>query len=100
MSRSRKRTPYSGDKKNKFMKKYANRRLRRRKCLEETSYQHKSYKKDTCSYDICDYKSVGTSFQQYWKSILKNWHAWGYRFEPYPDKEQAYQEYLKYFKRK
>lgn len=99
MSRSRKRTPYSGDKKNKFMKKYANRRLRR-KTLSEMPLQHKSYKKDTCSYDICDYKTVGISFQQFWAKKLKLWHAWGYLYYPYPNKDEAYQEYLKYYKRK
>ena len=43
MSRSYKKTPRSGDKKNKFFKKYANRKYR--KLPLEDTVQHKSYKK-------------------------------------------------------
>ena len=43
MSRSYKHTPYCGDKKDKTLKKYANRRLRRRKL--EHDLQHNSYKR-------------------------------------------------------
>ena len=65
MSRSYKKTPRSGDTKDKFFKRYANRRLRRRKL--DIDLQHKSYKKDFCSYDICDYETVGTSFEEFWR---------------------------------
>ena len=62
MSRSFKHTPRCGDKKDKFYKNYANRRLRRKQLIH--NLQHKTYKKDTCSYDICDYEEVGLIFEE------------------------------------
>lgn len=98
LSRSRKHTPRSGDKKSKFFKRYANRKIR--KLPLEEFYSHKTYKKVFCSYDICDYESVGTTFEEYWKQKIKWWHIWRYKYEPYPSKAQAYKEYYKYFLKK
>jgi hypothetical protein len=44
MSRSYKHTPYAGDRKKKWAKRQANKRLRRKKLTHDL--QHKSYKKD------------------------------------------------------
>jgi hypothetical protein len=88
----------NSDRKSKFFKRYANRRLR--KLPLEESYPHKTYKKTFCSYDICDYESVGTTFEEYWRQKVKWWYAWRYRYEPYPTKAQAYKEYYKYFLKK
>lgn len=100
MSRSYKRTPRSGDRKDKFYKKYANRRLRRLP-IEEPNLNHKTYKKVSCSYNICDYESVGTSFEDYWQGLLNNWHRWrkGLGYPP-PDRDEAYKEYCHWFLRK
>ena len=99
MSRSYKKTPRSGDKKNKFLKKYANRKYR--KLPLEDTVQHKSYKKTFCSYDICDYEDVGTTFEQYYQGRIKWWRVFScYSNEPFPTREKAWQEYLKYFIRK
>ena len=99
MSRSYKHTPRSGDKKDKFFKRYANRKVRRLPIDEHP--KGNTYKKVFCQYDICDYETVGISFEQYWKRLVKSWYAWerdyGY---PYPDREKAYQEYCKWFLRK
>lgn len=99
MSRSYKKTPRSGDTKDKFFKRYANRRLRRRKL--DIDLQHKSYKKDFCSYDICDYETVGTSFEEFWRDRVKWWHKWRqYRNEPFPTREEAWKDYNRWYKRK
>lgn len=100
MSRSYKHTPYSGDTKDRFMKKYANRKLRRKKL--EHNLQYNSYKKDLCSWDICDYATVETkNFEEYYKSCIQRWHKWGrYTYEPYPNREECWKEYQKWYIRK
>lgn len=99
MSRSYKKTPRSGDTKDKFFKRYANRRLRR-KPIDDV-LQNKSYKKDFCSYDICDYEEVGTSFEQFYFHCVRSWYRWRrYNNEPFPTREEAWKEYLKWYKRK
>ena len=100
MSRSYKSTPRSGDTKDKFFKKYANRKFRRLP-LDEHPIQHKSYKKYFCSYDICDYETVGMTFEQYWEGLVASWHQWrkyyGYSF---PNRDNAYKDYCRWFLRK
>lgn len=100
MSRSYKKTPRSGDTKKKFFKNYANRVLRRDKS-EDAVLNHKSYRKRYCSYDICDYETVGETFEQHWRRELKYWHNYGkYRGEPFPDRSESLKEYNKWYKRK
>ena len=99
MSRSYKHTPRSGDTKDKFFKKYANRRVRRLP-TDEHPLKGKAYKKVFCQYDICDYETVGTSFEQYWESLVKRWYNWEWRYAEFPDREEAYQEYCRWFIRK
>ena len=100
MSRSYKRTPYVGLAKDKFFKNYANRKLRRLP-PDELPLQHSSYKKNFSSYDICDYKEIGISFQHYWESLVESWHNWRKNYGyPYPDYDKAYKEYYRWYKRK
>lgn len=99
MSRSYKHTPYSGLKKDKFFKKYANKKLRHKYMDGELKYN--AYKKDLCCYDICDYKEIGTSFNCYYKNKIKNWYRWRqYMGEPFPIKDNVKQEYNKIYRRK
>ena len=103
MSRSYKKTPYSGCPKNKFMKKYANRRLRRKKL--EHDYQHNAYKKHTESWDICDYGIVDISLQEYWERCVRSWHHWNeqvflFKKEPFPNYEEVKNIYYKLYVRK
>ena len=99
MSRSYKRTPRSGDTKDKFFKRYANRKVRRLPIDEHP--KGNTYKKIFCQYDICDYETVGTSFEQYWESLVKSWHRWKSECGlPYPNRDEAYQEYCRWFLRK
>lgn len=99
MSRSYKKTPRSGDTKDKFFKKYANRKIRRKKL--STNLQHKTYKKDFCHYYICDYELVGTSFEEFYRNRIKIWHQFRkYYNEPYPTREESLKDYYRWFKRK
>ena len=63
MSRSKKKTPRSGDEKDKFFKRYENRRLR--KLPFEHTLNHNTYKKYGECWNICDYETVGISFERY-----------------------------------
>ena len=97
MSRSYKKTPRNGDKKSKYFKKYANRVYRRDKF---NILQHGSYKKNYCSYDICDSETVGYTFEDWWNDILKNWYNWDYKYHSFPNKEKEYRIWYKWFKAK
>ena len=99
MSRSYKHTPRSGEQKDKFFKKYANRKVRRLP-IDEHPLKGTAYKKVFCQYDICDYETVGISFEQYWEHLVKRWHEWLWQSEPYPDRDEAYKEYCRWFIRK
>ena len=98
MSRSFKHTPRSGDTKDKFFKRYANRKVRRLPIDERP--KGNAYKKVFCHYDICDYETVGTSFEQYWESLVKRWYEWEWKYFEFPDRDEAYQEYCRWFLRK
>lgn len=99
MSRSYKKTPYCGLHKDKSMKRYANRKLRRKSLT--SNLQYKSYRKDLCSYRICDYYDVGTTFENYWFQVKRRWYdcyaPYGY---PYPDKDKEYQYWMSHYIRK
>ncbi len=100
MSRSYKHTPRAGQPKDRFYKKYANRKVRRLP-LDKQPKNGREYRKVFCHYDICDYETVGITFEEYWASLVKSWHRWKKEFNyPYPDREQAYQEYCRWFLRK
>lgn len=99
MSRSYKHTPRSGDAKDKYFKKYANRKVRRLP-IDEHPSKGNDYKKVFCQYEICDYETVGISFEQYWERLVKRWYEWEWRYYPYPDRDEAYREYFRWFIRK
>lgn len=97
MSRSYKKTPRCGDTKDKFYKKYANKQFRKDKF---NNLQHNAYKKQSCSWDICDYETVGLTFEEYWKQTLQLWYQFGLENEPYPSKEEEYRKWFKWYKMK
>ena len=98
MSRSYKKTPYSGDRKDKGLKRYANKRLR--KIDDIAILQGKRYRKYSETWDICDYYDI-TPFKAFYQWRLKNWYKWGVRYgEPYPSEEEAYKDWKKWYKRK
>lgn len=100
MSKSYKHTPRCGPKKSKFFKKQANRKIRHF-TSEDPLYNNNTYRKCYCKWNICDYQFVGTSFEEYWAGVLKIWHKCGRRYgHPYPDRDEVYQEYCRYYIRK
>ena len=99
MSRSYRHTPRSGQRKNKYSKKLANRKLRHLP-IDDLPLNNKSYRKYTDYYDICDYETVGMSFEKYWDHIVAGWHNYFWKWDPYPDRDQVYEEYCRYFLRK
>ena len=100
MSRSYKHTPRSGDKKDKYLKNYANRRLRRYP-INKPPLNNCTYKKYNCSWDICDYETVATSFEEYWERLIKNWYNWEqYYNRKFPDRRQAKKDYYRFYLQK
>ena len=100
MSRSYKKTPRAGDKKNKFFKKYSNHRIRHRS-VEDHDLNYGAYKKASCSWNICDFETVGITFEQYWRSVLRSWHRFGKGVGmPYPNRDEEYREYRRWYIRK
>lgn len=102
MSRSWKHTPYCGDRKNRFAKRAANKRLRAQKLVH--NLQHKQYRKLTESYGIRDYYSIEThNFALYYQKEVNRWYRWrsfGWNDEPYPDYAKCLNDYKKWYIRK
>ena len=99
MSRSFKHTPRCGDQKDKFFKKYSNHKVRRLP-MDEHPLKGNTYKKVLHDYSICDYETVGISFEQYWECLVKRWYEWNWKHSPFPDRDEVYEEYLRWFIRK
>lgn len=78
MSRSYKKV-YGSKDSNKFMKNYANRRLRG-VSLFNTPVNGSHYKMYTCQYDICDWRSIyfGSEYSVF-LDRKRNIHLWQYR---------------------
>ena len=104
MSRSRKKTPYNTDTSQKFLKKVANKRDRRLLKNPDNSLPYSSYKKAFQSWDICDYKNYGHSFEEFYKEEVALWRHWRtlpyWKNEPKPTREECWLDYLKQYLRK
>lgn len=101
MSRSYKKTPWSGDKKGKSKKRVANHKVRNwLKQHPEESLNCNSYKKVYETWDICDYGWTCT-WEEYWKSAICIWEQWEEdRGKPFPDKKEEYRRWIRYYKTK
>ena len=104
MSRSFKKTAYSGDPKDKDMKRAANRKVRRAlKQNEDLVLRNSDYKKLFESWDICDFGWI-SSWERYWIGVLRFYYwklsTFPEKYVTPPDKEKAYQEWQKQYKRK
>lgn len=105
MSRSYKKTPYSGDRQNKEDKQIANRKIRREKInYNDDDYEvlkHKAYRKKNESYDIRDYGIAYISFDEYKKGRLETWTRFSKDkgIAP-PTEEEMKKDYDKLFRRK
>ena len=101
MSRSYKKHAYCGDKKDKELKRLANHRVRQYlKRNSEVSLKPSQFKHLFESWEICDYETVGETFEQHWKFVVSSWHRWRYRYEPFPDREEEYRKWYKWYKAK
>lgn len=100
MSRSYKKTPYSGDRKNKYMKHYANKRVRRMLKNPEENLKYKSYRKVFDSYDICDYYFLEPNFELFYLAQITNWYSWRYQYEKFPDRNECYKYWIKRYRNK
>ena len=103
MSRSYKHTPYCGMKKDRELKNYANRRIRRMK-IEEDIPNYNSYKKMFPSWDICDWYFMPGSFNAYYKDEVNSYQHYQNIYPWYKKdkktKEQIHQEYNRDYIRK
>ncbi len=96
MSRSYKKVPYCGERKNREDKRNANKKVRSR--LKNPNYILKGsdYKKVFESYDICDYGWFST-WKEYWEREIRYYEKWGGKK---PDQKECYRQWLKWYKRK
>ena len=106
MSRSYKHTPYCGMKKDRFFKKYSNRKLRHNKNYEDDeNLQQSQYKKKTDAWSICDYDEIGTTnFQKYYERQLYLHEVYKQMFPHYkedpPTRKECWKEWrLTYFRK-
>ncbi len=97
MSRSYKKTHYCGDRKNKFNKNYSNRIIRR---SNGELPKGAAYKKVFPSYKICDCKSFYSSFENYYKCLVDFWNERRRQYDPFPDRKEAYRDYVRIYVRK
>ncbi len=95
MSRSFKHTPYSGDKKCKFIKRIASKRFRS-KLLRmgiDDEIPPSMYKRFFESWNICDFWDITTLRQ--WLKKRRNPHKWGISFF---DEKKEIRRWYKWYK--
>ena len=102
MSRSYKKTSYSGDHKGKEKKRIANQKVRSWfKRNLDVKISRGGFRKIQNPWDICDYYSL-CSWEDYWKEELELYEyikTKGGNIQK-PDKKQSYREWYKSFKMK
>jgi hypothetical protein len=82
MSRSYKKTPYAGQKKCKFSKKYSNKKIRKTEEQRVKIASGSSFKKVMNPWDICDFYSIETwkEFQNRLRSHYNKYHNGGCKY--------------------
>ena len=99
MSRSYKRTPWSGDVKGKDKKRQANSKVRMFLKDPENEIQNSDFKKVSESWDICDYGWT-TSWEEYWENCLKRYEKYPSLYKKPPNEKEEYRRWYKWFKMK
>ena len=97
MSRSYKKTPYTGDTKGKDKKHLANSKVRAR--LRDHDYELAdggAFKKIYEQYEICDYGWIMT-WPEYWHAQVDSYERYG---GDYPNKKQEYRKWIKWYRSK
>lgn len=100
MSKSYKHTPYYGDRKNRGLKRIANRLVRRKLKKSNVILSRGAYRKMFDSWEICDFCYIEHNFETFYTKEVSIWNDWGYKYEPYPTREEKLKEYNKYYIRK
>ena len=100
MSRSYKKTPWCGDHKGTFKKRFANKYVRTwLKRNPEIALKGGQYRKVYESWDICDYGYTCT-WKEYWESEWRHYCYWSNYYDknyPKPDKKLAYRRWKKFY---
>ena len=103
MSRSYKKNPFVTDHSQgtKYMKRLANHKVRRIVNSYDELPSKLKPKKMTESWDICDYYWIETNnFDEYYGEKVSEWLRWGYKYYPYPKREEVWKDYCKMYLRK
>ena len=93
MSRSYHKTPNAGCAINKYAKRWARRKTRH----SNDTLQHKGYRKQFDSWEIKDYKEIGTSFEAFYAYQLKLAQMFA---ETPPTRAEARKEYDRMYRHK
>lgn len=99
MSRSYKKAPYYGDKKNKETKRIANKAVRNYLKNFEHELPKRDFRKVFCSWDICDYGWL-QPWEEYWKNCLRNYKRHPEWYKRPPNKKEEYRNWYKTYKMK
>ncbi len=99
MSRSYKKTPWSGDQKSKFAKRKANAKVRRFLKNTDNELQNNSYKKIYESWDICDFYWIET-WEKYWAHCLRMYNMHPELYKTPPNEKEEYRNWYKWYKMK
>ena len=106
MSRSRKKTPAVSTGTYNGSKRRANKKVRRLLKNPDMSFDHKSFRKAYCSWDIRDYKEVAPSLEIFSEIWLDRWRRNSARFLPKnkwgtpPTRKQLWEMYQRWYLRK
>lgn len=108
MSRSYKKTPWSGDRKGKIKKRIANQTVRSwLKQHPDIKLSKGDFKKIYETWDICDY-GYKMTWEEYWESEIRHYYWFKMNFPEmktskyckYPDKKESYKQWYKWYKMK
>ena len=97
MSRSYKKHPWCCDKPAKGIKRCANSKVRSALKDPNVVLKGSAYKKVFESWDICDYFWYGYSFESYYQKEVAYWYEWRHRYYPFPNREECWKDYVKYY---
>lgn len=106
MSRSKKKTPATSTGTYNGSKRRANKRVRHLLKNPDMSFDHKSFKKVYCSWDIKDYKEVAPSFEVFSEIWLERWRRNTARLSKNkwkdnpPTRKQLWEMYQRWYLRK
>lgn len=99
MSRSYKKVPYCGDKKNKETKRIANKAVRNYLKNPKHKLSKNSFKKVFPSWDICDYGWI-KSWKKYWDDCLRTYNEHPEWYKRPLNKKEEYRYWYKTYKMK